>query len=235
MTGRHVKSDTLRVRTSKAQTERRPPSRPRQPARPMSSHLSSRFRTPDDSAKRGLAGVTPTTAAQGHALSRVERTRALRRRQARLVTIICSGICAVIIATSFPAAQLFRQHSTLTAASTELDRLRAGNEELSREADDLSKKQNVADLARRDYDMVRSGQQGYDVLPSTGTKAVDGQSTLGQSPVAPGSSESQALIGDSNPARVKVSNGPTSPQTSTGSRTTSGLWGRVLDSLEFWR
>ena len=92
------------------------------------------------------------------------------------------------------------------------------------------------------------GEKAYQVLPAAGstdpTSLSSGHSVLDQGPVAPGSAESQEILGDAGsttPSSSQSSSGPgTSGQTngSQGSGTpqgTPGLWGRVLDTLEFWR
>jgi cell division protein FtsB len=201
---------------------------------------------------------------QHKTVTRMERRRAIRRRRARIIWVVCGAFCLLVLATSFPAQALLRQRSAINASSAELDRLTAGNKQLQSEATELSNPANIAALARSDYDMVSPGETAYDVLPSVGTEQASskGHSSLNQSAVAPGSSESQALLGDagSSVPRTSISSsgsggtGPTATNSSgtnpsgtnstgtnssgtgsSGAQRTSGLWGRVLDTLEFWR
>jgi len=174
-------------------------------------------------------------------VSRVERRAIVKRRQVRLVTASCLGLCALVLVTSFPIRALVRQHDEIKSQTAELDRLNAGNKSLQREADELLQPDNIAALARRDYDMVLPGQKAYTVVPSAtspSSNASDGQSTIDQQPVDPGSSQSQDLLGD-NVGGSSDSSGADDPSSQASRQTarashTPGLWGRVLDTLEFW-
>jgi hypothetical protein len=70
--------------------------------------------------------------------SRMERRRAVSRRRARLVTVVCLGFCGLVLATSFPVSALMRQHRQMAAATSELRSLSAGNESLQKQASVLS-------------------------------------------------------------------------------------------------
>jgi cell division protein FtsB len=178
----------------------------------------------------------------------MERRHAIRRRRSRIVWVACGAFCLLVLATSFPVEALIRQHDAISSASSELDRLTAGNKSLQRQAQELSNPANIDALARSDFDMVSRGEKAYQVLPAAGssdpTSLSSGHSVLDQGPVAPGSAESQEILGDAGsttPSSSESSSGPgTSGQTngSQGSgapHVTPGLWGRVLDTLEFWR
>jgi cell division protein FtsB len=184
-------------------------------------------------------------------VTRMERRRVIRRRRSRIIWVVCGAFCLLVLATSFPAHALFRQQSALNSSSAELDRLTAGNKELQSEATELSNPANIAALARSDYGMVSPGEKAYDVLPSAGSQQASskGHTSLNQGAVAPGSSESQALLGDAGSALLPTSgsgsgssgsnssgsNSSGSGSTGSGEKATPGLWGRVLDTLEFWR
>jgi cell division protein FtsB len=178
--------------------------------------------------------------------SRMERRRAVSRRRARLVTVVCLGFCGLVLATSFPVSALMRQHRQMSAATSELHALSAGNQSLQKQVNALSDPANIATLARRDYDLVRPGQTAYTVLPHSGSPQTSatssGHSTLDQGPVAPGSSESEALLGGgvststgSSSGSPGVSSVSGQAQTATPPKSTPGLWSRVLGTLEFWR
>jgi cell division protein FtsB len=176
------------------------------------------------------------------AATRMERRRAIRRRRARIVWVACGAFCLLVLATSFPAQALIRQHEAISSASSELDRLTAGNKALQRQADELSNPANIAALARSDYDMVSPGEKAYEVLPAAGSQASknlsSGHSLLDQGPVAPGSAQSQALLGDAGSTNSSGSSsvpGHVGDSQSAGAKhSTPGLWGRVLNTLEFW-
>ena len=186
----------------------------------------------------------PTTSPK--TATRIERRRAMSRRRARLVGIVCLGFCALVLATSFPLSALFRQHQQISGATQELRTLTSGNLSLQKQATDLSRPANVAALARRDYDLVRPGQKAYTVLPlpgSTQSASSSGQSSLNQGPVAPGSAESQELLGGDglsgsgtpgDSSTGAAGSGGSQPQSGRSAKGTPGLWTRVLGTLEFW-
>jgi len=139
-----------------------------------------------------------------------------------------------------------RQHRQISSATAELQALTSENESLQAQASALSQPANIAALARRDYDLVRPGQTAYTVLPPPGslksTPASSGHSSLDQGPVAPGSSQSEALLGDggsaaggSSPGSSGADAGTAQGQGQTNAKTVPGLWSRVLGTLEFWR
>jgi cell division protein FtsB len=229
-------------------------SRPRLTSSARARRLESGGEDPSDTqsaSARRVAGGKDSPLEQEKVLStqqktvtRMERRRSIRRRRARIIWVVCGAFCLLVLATSFPAHALLRQRSAINSSSAELDRLTAGNKELQSEATELSNPANIAALARSDYDMVSPGETAYDVLPSTGSQRASskGHSSLNQSAVAPGSSESQELLGDTGssvpPTSSSASNSSgtgSSGTRSSGSQKTPGLWGRVLDTLEFWR
>ena len=256
---RPIQKPTVQKRTAQKPTVRRTiPTRPMQrttPATPREhSHVPSRTHiAPSGSRTRQHENVaakgseTPKDP-KATVQTRMERRRAIRRRRSRIVWVVCGAFCLLVLATSFPVEALIRQHDAITSASSELDRLTAGNKSLQRQAQELSNPANIDALARSDFDMVSRGEKAYQVLPASGssdpTSLSSGHSVLDQGPVAPGSTESQEILGDAG------STVPSSSQSSTGQGTsgqtngsqgsgaphgTPGLWGRVLDTLEFWR
>jgi cell division protein FtsB len=184
-------------------------------------------------------------------LTRIERRKAIQRRRARNVTLVCIAFAVIVLATSFPASALFRQRQAISQASNDLSTLNAQIHSLKTQADALSQPQNVAAIARRDYGMVRPGQTAYRVIPTSTSASqsgsVVGQGTLDQGPVVPGSVESQALVGaatGNGSSGVEGSSSganaaqDTSSQGSQGGHSGSSsptFWNRVLSTLEFWR
>jgi cell division protein FtsB len=178
--------------------------------------------------------------------TRMQRRRAIRRRRARIIWVVCGAFCLVVLATSFPAQALLRQREAISSTTSELDRLNAGDQALQRQADELANPANIAALARSDYNMVSPGEKAYQVLPTADSpeakSLASGHSALDQGPVAPGSAESQALLGDagsetnsgSHPGTGASGDQASSPASVVQHRA-PGLWGRVLNTLEFWR
>jgi cell division protein FtsB len=229
--------------------QRATPATPREHSRvPSRTHIGpsgSRTRQHENAAPEG--SETPK-ATKATVQTRMERRHAIRRRRSRIVWVVCGAFCLLVLATSFPAEALIRQHDAISSASSELDRLTAGNKSLQRQAQELSNPANIDALARSDFDMVSRGEKAYQVLPVAGspdpTSLSSGHSVLDQGPVAPGSAESQEILGDAGsttPSSSQSSSGPGTSGQANGSRGsgaphgTPGLWGRVLNTLEFWR
>jgi cell division protein FtsB len=168
------------------------------------------------------------------------------RRRVKLVGVACLALCVLVLATSFPVSALMRQHRQISAATSELQALTSENESLQMQASTLSQPSNIAALARRDYDLVRPGQTAYKVLPLPGSlespQTSSGHSSLDQGAVAPGSAQSEALLGDGGPAATGsppgssgAPSGTAQGQAGTTAKSVPGLWSRVLGTLEFWR
>ena len=161
--------------------------------------------------------------------------------------IVCIGLSALVLVTSFPLSELVHQRDAISAAKTELHRLSSGNQSLQRQADALSQAKNIATIAHRDYDMVAPGQTAYAVLPAAGSpqsaSTSEGHAPLDQGPVAPGSTQSQLLVGvpgnetgGTSPGAHGGAGGAGAGARSGATKQASpGLWGRVLNTLEFWR
>lgn len=199
------------------------------------------------------SGLAQEDLASQKSLTRMELRHAIRRRRARIVWVACGAFCLLVLVTSFPAHALLHQRSAISSSAAELDQLTSGNKALQLQATELSNPANIAALARSDYDMVSPGEKAYEVLPPAGASqaSAHGQSSLDQGPVAPGSPASQTLLGDAG-SGTSAASGPiassgsgsaagSGPSGSQGSGIAGtqhgapGLWGRVLDTLEFWR
>lgn len=239
-----------------------PPSLAQRPARPLTDDpgptgpdrrhrahvglLVSRVASRERSTTRILRRRGAAAGAVAAPATRMERRRAVSRRRARLVSVVCLGFCGLVLATSFPVSALMRQHRQMATATSELRSLSVGNESLQKQASVLSDPANIATLARRDYDLVRPGQTAYTVLPHSGSPQTSatssGHSSLDQGPVAPGSSQSEALLGGGVSTSTGSSSGSSGVpsvsghgRTASPAKSTPGLWSRVLGTLEFWR
>jgi cell division protein FtsB len=150
-------------------------------------------------------------------LSRPERRRAARTRRNRIVLGSSVVLSAVIVVAWFPASELLHQRQELAAASTELGRIRAADRTLRDEAKDLSSPAAIAHVAEQQYGLVAPGEQAYQVLPpssglASGTSGAEGS----------GASAASGNRANSGAAR-------------SGSGSSSSFFGRVLQTLEFWR
>ena len=159
-------------------------------------------------------------------------------RRPRNLVIAAVVFALVVLATGMPVSALLSQRHQLSSSASELSRLRTENTSLRDEARQLNNPASVGALARTNYGLVPNGDKAYDILPASGSSATAGTSSghvpLNGPPVVPGSSQSEALLGLS-------AGNPTSSSTLSGSSNAThtpavpGLWGRVRNTLEFWR
>jgi hypothetical protein len=153
-----------------------------------------------------------------------------------------------ILGAWFPANALYHQHATLASTETQLKVLHQQDNALAQEKKNLSNATEIARIAREQYQLVSPGQRAFEVLPPSGSprksSPYSGDPAL-SGPVAP--SSASVLPPDSATTTTTTTTAGTAgaPTTSTAaghvqSKTSSaassgGFFGRMLNSLEFWR
>ncbi len=211
-------------------------SRKRLRSRVTSSKQASQKRAP--SRRKPVRPKTPATPEQ-------------RRR--RIPVAVAAVFAVAVLATSFPLSSLLSQHSKLAAAGAQLAQVQRENRALTEQQHALDSNVAVNQQARRDYQMVGPGQTLYDVLPpssKTGT-TTPGSPTNGdpgdQPLVAPANAPDlspQPGLPQPIPTSAAGSSAITavkrgaSTSSSTGTAVPpapSTFWGRVTDTLEFWK
>jgi hypothetical protein len=151
-------------------------------------------------------------------------------------------LSAIILGAWFPANALYHQHASLASASAQLNALHQQDTALAQEGKNLSSSAEIARIAREQDQLVTPGQQAFEVLPPTGSAKVSapyaGDPAL-TAPVAP-SSASELPPGSETATTQTVTTTP--PTTTSGgsakahhSTASSGMLGRIVSSLEFWR
>ncbi len=95
---------------------------------------AARMRSKDRSITSRKANASETGRPAPSPASRIERRRAVSRRRAKLVGVACLGLCALVLATSFPVSALMRQHRQISTATAELQALTSENESLQLQA-----------------------------------------------------------------------------------------------------
>jgi cell division protein FtsB len=204
--------------------------------------------------RRKLLTRTSKTGGPSAKKKQKQRSPATPLERRRRIPVAVAGLFALaVLATSFPLAGLLSQHRQLSAAAAQLQQVQRDNRALAEQEHALNSNQAVNQLARGDYQMVSPGQTLYEVLPpSTKTGATTpGAATTGD----PGN---QPLVAPANapdlspqpglPQPIPVSaassvgagatkGAPSSSASSGagGSTTPSSFWGRVTDTLEFWK
>jgi cell division protein FtsL len=147
----------------------------------------------------------------------------------------------VILGAWFPANALYHQHSSLASAESQLNLLHQQDAALAQEQKNLSKASEISRIAREQYQLVSPGQQAFEVLPKTGSSHAEapysGDPGL-TGPVAP-SSASVLPPGSgattTQPAKARRAGTPSDDSKPHAATPSSGVVGRMLDALEFWR
>lgn len=190
------------------------------------------------------ARKTPSKTAGGAPTkSKGDHRRRVQRRRARLVPLGAVIISALVLLAWFPFGALVQQRHELSSDSATLRQLTRQDRALSQEQKRLGQPGEAQRIARQQYQMILPGEQAYEVLP----KNAHGSSTAApysgdpalQPLVAP-SASTELYQGSNQPAGSGAVNqgSPSNTQASaeTGARkSASGLWQRMLETLEFWK
>jgi cell division protein FtsB len=182
-------------------------------------------------------------------------------RRNRLLMAGAAVVSVVIVAAWFPASALYHQHQQLGASTAQLTELRQQDKALDQERKSLASPAEIARIARQQYDLVKPGQQAYEVLPpsdGSGSNAPDAGDPGLSAPVTPsgeselpdgsshsssgaagtgpsGSADSSGGGGSEGGSTGKAGSGSTKGSTDGGGSTPSSVGGRILQTLEFWR
>ncbi len=153
--------------------------------------------------------------------------------RARLLFVGALAFSAVVLVAWFPATSLLNQRTDLAGTSAQLAALHKQDAALAQEKKNLNDAGEIGRIAREQYQFVDPGQRAYEVLPPSGAAAA-GTPYAGD----PGSAgpATPSATSELPPGGVTT----TTPSGHTGHATTtppasSGLFSRMLHSLEFWR
>ncbi len=127
----------------------------------------------------------------------------------------------------FPASDLLHQRQQLASASTQLARLRQENTQLNHKAARLRTPAEIARLAQEQDQLVKPGQQAYQVLPPSAGQAASPTATTGPAPAT-----TTTTPAGGSAAGGTGQGGSASAQGAGGS---PSFVSRVLHTLEFWR
>ena len=168
--------------------------------------------------------------------ARPPRGAARDARQVRSHRLLLAGavvFSAVVLFAWFPASSLLSAHSNLKATQAQLASLHAQDAALAQEQKNLTDTNEIERIAREQYQLVSPGQQAYEVLPPAG-------STSSGTPYAgdPGSVGPSAPSAASElpPGGVTTTLPPNRTHVAPHhAAARSGLFSRMLQTLEFWR
>ena len=179
-------------------------------------------------------------------------------RRRRIPVALAAVFALAVLATSFPLSSLLSQHHQLSAASAQLQQVQKENRALTEQQRVLDSNVAVTQLARGDYQLVSPGQTLYDVLPpssKTGGKGTTGTTAPGST--VNGDPGDQPLVAPANapdlsaqaallpqPIPSSAAGSPPSAATATRAPASGGstappapttFWGRVSQTLQFWK
>ena len=148
-------------------------------------------------------------------------------------------ISAVLVAAWFPFGSWSHQRAALSAASSQLSKLKSETKALQHEQVRLKDPRELARIAREQYQLVNPGDRVVQVLPptasqsslATGKQPFAGDPGL-KPPVAPSAA---GLLGDGTQATEVQPNAAPKAPAPANEPPSQGFVQRVLRTLEFWR
>ena len=231
----------------------------KKPATPTASTVSPTSSRRKLLSRRAKAGQTPPNKKKAES-RRAQRKQAKKKTSStplerrRRIPVALAGVFALaILATNFPLSSILGQHHQLAVASAQLEQVQQQNKALTEQENALKSNVAINELARGDLQMVTPGQTLYDVLPpsnktDTTTPGAPTFGDPGSQPLvapnnAPDLSPQQVLptpipataAGASASASAKGATATGVSSNTAAAPTPSSYWGRVADTLEFWR
>jgi cell division protein FtsB len=182
-----------------------------------------------------------------------------------LLLVAAVALSAGVLAAWFPAGALLSQRKALSSASAQLQQLKVQDQQLRQEKALLSQPNEIARIARQQYELVTPGERAYQVLPPSGSSSSSGAPSEdpGSQPIVSPNAETVLSLGDppvgtaATPS-ASTTTGPTTTGTPNSTTSTStppvgsrsghaaapravaassggSLWDRMVQTLEFWR
>lgn len=96
------------------------------------------------------------------------RTRRARRPHGRMLAVVLVAIAVVafLLVAVFPTRTLLAQRSDTADAKRELAELDKANAALDRRIEHLQTPEEIERIARKEYGLVRDGEEAYAILPA---------------------------------------------------------------------
>jgi hypothetical protein len=132
---------------------------------------------------------------------------------------LVSVLSIVVLAFSFPASTIFHQNSEIANATQQINAMRIAQQTLIAETKAVSAPEQMALLAREQYQLVPQGDSLIQIVPTNQQGTELGNGDPGNQPIV-------------NPLATAVSS---SSSLTTSRANGSSLWSRVIHTLEFWR
>ena len=175
---------------------------------------------------------------RGHGDRRPRRMHAGKdpaTRRSRFLFAGALAFSAVVLLAWFPASSLLHQRSDLAGTSGQLAALHKQDAALAQEKKNLSDAGEIGRIAREQYQLVDPGQQAYEVLPPSGAAAAGTTYAGDPGSTGPATPSAAPELPPGGVTTTTTPSGHVRHATTTAPTTSSGLLGRMLHSLEFWR
>jgi cell division protein FtsB len=164
-------------------------------------------------ARGGTPARRATTRGRAVPTDRASRRRAAAARRNRLFVGAAVAVSGAVLLAWFPGTSLLNERHALDAAAAQLGQLRRENRALQHQAKQLQTPSSLARVAEQQFDLAPHGAQAYQVLPKSGSAGSPVLSTT----LGTGATARRAR------SEANATAGP------------SSFFGRVLQTLEFWR
>jgi cell division protein FtsB len=138
-----------------------------------------------------------------------------------IVLLAAAGVTlAVLVLVVFPTRSFLQERSSVNSTTHQLQSLNAQNRQLSNQIGRLNTDSEIERLARKDYGLVKPGEEAYAILPGA----------LGNTPTNKAPPRAQPAA---HPPSIQAPQGQASQ--AHASPPHQGLWARFVDQLAFWR
>jgi cell division protein FtsB len=132
---------------------------------------------------------------------------------------------AVLVLVVFPTRSYLKERGDTNSATHQLKSLDAQNRQLTDQIGRLNTDAEIERLARKDYGLVKPGEEAYAILPGALAKGAAANTPPAAKPPAA-----------KPPVGKPPAGGPSGGQRGQATAPAhQGLWDRFLDQLAFWR
>jgi cell division protein FtsB len=128
---------------------------------------------------------------------------------------------AVLVLVVFPTRSYLKERGDVSSAAHQLQTINSQNRQLTDQVGRLNTDSEIERLARKDYGLVKPGEEAYAILPGALAKSAAASKPPAAKPAAGKLPAGNAHVGPRGQA--------------TAAPAHQGLWGRFLDQLAFWR
>jgi len=150
-------------------------------------------------------------------------------RRTVVLLVAAGATLALLVLVVFPTRSYLRERTNMNSAAHQLQTLNTQNRQLTDQIGRLNSDAEIERLARKDYGLVKPGEQAYAILP--GDLARNAAANKPPAAKPPASKPPAAKP----PAAKPAAGTPPASQRGQAGAAHQSLLGRFLDQLAFWR